>query len=93
MSKQYDKILKENIGNFFITLSEKYLGIKITKSEEFKDKLQTTLEREAVFLRLIYNQDGEQSISHLEFQTDNERDMVFRMQEYHAILQKNTKFL
>lgn len=88
MAQSYDKIFKENIGEFFLTLSEKYLGIRIAKSQELKDKLQTTLEREADFLRLIQDETGKQLILHLEFQTQNEKNMVYRMQEYFAILQK-----
>lgn len=87
-NKQYDKILKENIGEFFLVLSEKYLGISIQKSTELKDRLQTTLEKEADFLRIVETKNKEKFILHLEFQTHNESDMIYRMQEYHAILQK-----
>jgi hypothetical protein len=87
-NKAYDKILKENVGEFFLSLSKKYLGLDIVKSEELKDKLQTTLEKEADFLRIIQTVSGEKFILHLEFQTANEKDMIYRMQEYFAILQK-----
>lgn len=87
-NKPYDKILKENVGEFFLSLSKKYLGLDISKSEELKDKLQTTLEKEADFLRTIQTASGEKFILHLEFQTANEKDMVYRMQEYFAILRK-----
>ncbi|MDX2302735.1 MAG: hypothetical protein NW226_08035 [Microscillaceae bacterium] len=60
--KPYDKILKENIGQFFLALSEKYFGIAIAHTEEIKDKLQTTLEKEADFLRIIYTPAGEKLI-------------------------------
>ena len=88
MSKDYDKILKENIGELFLVLSKKYLKVEIKRSEELKDKLQTTLEKEADFLRKIETPQGEELIVHLEFQTTNEKHMVYRMQEYYAILQK-----
>jgi hypothetical protein len=84
----YDKILKENIGQIFLALAEKQLGIRIQKSEELKDKLQTTLEREADFLRKITTKEGNTFILHLEFQTTDEENMIYRMQEYHAILRK-----
>jgi hypothetical protein len=90
-NKPYDKILKENIGEFFLSLSEKYLGIAITKSEEIKEQLQTTLEKEADFLRIIHTTTQEKLILHLEFQTTDEKEMVYRMQEYFAILQKKYK--
>jgi len=88
MSSDYDKIFKENIGQFFLSLSEQYLGLSIAATEELKDKLQTTLEKEADFLRLVTTSSGERFILHLEFQSSNESRMVYRMQEYHAILQK-----
>jgi hypothetical protein len=91
-NKAYDKILKENVGEFFLSLSKKYLGLDIVKSEELKDKLQTTLEKEADFLRIIQTASGEKFILHLEFQTANEKDMIYRMQEYFAILQKKFQF-
>ncbi|NJL11804.1 MAG: hypothetical protein HC913_01445 [Microscillaceae bacterium] len=87
-NKAYDKILRENIGQFFLSLSEKYLDIPIAKSEELKDQLYTTLEKEADFLRIIHSPSGEKFILHLEFQTKDERDMIYRMQEYFGILRK-----
>ena len=50
--------------------------------------LQTTLEKEADFLRKVITPQGEELIIHLEFQTSDEKNMVYRMQEYYAILQK-----
>ncbi|HAS43737.1 MAG TPA: hypothetical protein DCS93_24865 [Microscillaceae bacterium] len=88
MAQDYDKILKENIGELFLVLSKKYLRVEIKHSEELKDKLQTTLEKEADFLRKVETPQGEQLIVHLEFQTSDEKHMVYRMQEYFAILQK-----
>jgi hypothetical protein len=37
MAHDFDKILKENIAEVMLPLSEKYLGIKIVKTEEVKD--------------------------------------------------------
>ncbi|WP_299454471.1 hypothetical protein [uncultured Microscilla sp.] len=91
MSNQYDKILKEGIGEYFLSLSKIHLGIEVASSEELKDKLQTTLEREADFLRKITTPQGEQMIVQLEFQTTNEQGMAERMQLYFAILQQKYK--
>ena len=88
MANDYDKIFKENIGQFFLALSEKYLGIQISSTEELKDKLQTTLEKEADFLRKVKTPKGEEFILHLEFQSHDDKAMIYRMQEYFAILQK-----
>ncbi len=88
MSNQYDKIFKENIGNHFLSLSKTHLGIEIAHSEELKDKLQTTLEREADFLRKITTPQGEELIIQLEFQTTDEQGMAERMQLYFAMLRQ-----
>ncbi|WP_027002855.1 hypothetical protein [Hugenholtzia roseola] len=84
----YDKILKENILSYVLQFSERQLGFYIKKHALLKDKLQTTLEREADFLVLITTQDEKEFILQLEFQARDEPNMVLRMQEYHAILQK-----
>lgn len=88
MSNKYDKIFKENVGEFFLSFSEIFLKIKVVKSEELKDKLQTTIEKEADFLRKVTTAKNQEVIVHLEFQVSDEKDMVLRMQEYFAILRK-----
>lgn len=88
MANDYDKILKENIAAVFLPLSEKYLGIRIVKSEELKDKLQTTIEKEPDFIRVVETDTSERFVLHLEFQTADEEDMIYRMQEYFGILRK-----
>lgn len=84
----YDKILKENIVAYVLKLSKRQLGFDIKKHHFIKDKLQTTLERESDFLLQITTTKDEQFILQLEFQAQDEDKMIFRMQEYHAILQK-----
>lgn len=88
MANDYNKILKENIASIFLPLSEKYLGIRIKKSEELKDKLQTTIEKEPDFIRIVETDKGERFILHLEFQSVDEEGMIYRMQEYHGLLRK-----
>jgi hypothetical protein len=79
MSQDYDKIFKENIGNLFLALSEKYWGLKIVKSQELKDKLQTTLEVESDFIRWVETETGETFILQLEFQSQDDSEMLLRM--------------
>ena len=85
---EFDRILKENIAALFTPLLEKLLNISILKSEEMKDKLQQTIEREPDFLRLVTNVNEYQFILQLEFQTKDDPKMAFRMAEYKAILQR-----
>ena len=88
MANDYDKILKENIAAVFLPLTEKYLGIRITGTEELKDKLQTTIEKEPDFIRIVETDKQERFSLHLEFQSVDEEEMIYRMQEYHGILRK-----
>mgnify|MGYP001093442448 CR=1 FL=1 len=86
MSNLYDRILKENIVTLLPKLSKKLLGIEIVKSEELKDKIQRTNEREADFLRKVITKTGEELIIHLEFQASDDATMLKRMQLYHALI-------
>jgi predicted transposase YdaD len=88
LSNDYDKILKENIAAVFLPLAEKYLGIRIGKTEELKDKLQTTIEKEPDFIRVVETDGGEKFILQLEFQSADEEDMIYRMQEYYGLLRR-----
>lgn len=88
MANDYDKILKENIAALFLPLSGKYLNIFITKTEELKDKLQTTIEKEPDFIRIVETDTNQRFILHLEFQSADEEGMIYRMQEYYGILRK-----
>ena len=91
MAQEYDRIIKENIEAVFLPLAEKYLGIKIQTSRKISPKMQTTLEREADFLRIVTSDKPEKFILHIEFQTTDEADMVYRMAEYNAILLRKYK--
>ena len=86
MSNLFDKILKENIEAVFPSLSKKLLGIEIVSSEELKDKLQRTTEREADFLRKVVTTNNEEFIIQLEFQTTDDLKMLERMRVYHALI-------
>jgi predicted transposase YdaD len=88
LGNDYDKILKENIAGLLLPLTEKYLGIKIKDSQELKDKLQTTIEKEPDFIRIVRTDTDEEFILHLEFQTRDEEGMVYRMQEYYGLLRR-----
>ena len=88
MANDYDRILKENIAEVFLPLSEKYLGLRIVRSEQIREKLQTTIEKEPDFIRIVETDSGLRLILHLEFQTSDEEGMVYRMQEYYSLLRR-----
>ena len=85
---EFDKIIKENIEAIFAPLLEKLLNISIKRAIEIKDKLQTTIEREPDFLKKIIDKENRTFILQLEFQTQNDQKMKYRMAEYRAILQR-----
>ena len=87
----YDKILKENIEEVILPLVGKYLGLDIIKTEKLEAKLQTTIEKETDLLRIITTKDGKRRILHLEFQSENEKDMIYRVKEYDGIVQRKYK--
>ena len=88
---EYDKVIKENIEAVFLPLLEKFTGIKIVKSSDIKDKIQRTFEREPDFLKKVTDQTGKAFILQLEFQTHDDPEMVYRMAEYKALIQRKHK--
>ena len=87
----FDKILKENIEAAFLPLVEEMLGVSIKETFELKDNLQTTIKREPDFLKRVIDENGKEWILHLEFQTTSDPNMIYRMAEYKAIIQRKYK--
>ena len=75
--KKAEKILKLNPKNFRL----------------ISDNMQTTLERKLDFLKRVVspNKDQKDYVLHIEFQTGDESDMRYRMNEHYAILLRNHK--
>ena len=80
----YDRIIKNNIERIVLTLSFRYLGLKIKHLNRIREKLQI-LEREVDFAAFIETYDGRKSILHIEFQVGDDPGMLLRMVEYHGI--------
>lgn len=87
-ANKYDKIIKENLEALFLPFLEQLLSLQIMSSERLDAKLQTTLEREADFVRKVLTKEGKEVILHVEFESDVEQLMVYRVSEYHGILLK-----
>jgi hypothetical protein len=87
----YDKILKENIEKIFRPLIEKRLGIKIGKAIPLREKMQTTVELEMDFFYEIVSLEGNPFILHLEFESGNNLEMVYRVGEYHGMSLRRKK--
>ncbi len=81
----YDRIFKENSEALFIPLIEQELGLKIKSYKPLPDKLTKTVEREMDFFYQILTEEDEKLLLHIEFQTKDDKDMVYRMSEYHGL--------
>lgn len=90
MVHDYDKIFKENIESIIIPFTRRLLGAIPTELEEIPDDLQRTIERRPDFLKKA-TLGKETFILHIEFQTEDEEDMVHRMLEYCALLTRRYK--
>jgi predicted transposase YdaD len=87
----YDKIFKENAESIFIPLVEERLGVKIQQYTPLKEKMQTTIEREMDFFYEVLTDSAETFILHLEFQTEDDPEMLARAQEYHGMAYRRKK--
>jgi len=88
---KFDKIFKENISDNFIQLLSLKFNLNISSHKELTPKFQTTIEREVDFLRLVTDSNGYKSILHLEFQVQYDSELIFRIKEYDALIQRKYK--
>ena len=90
---QYDKIIKENILSLIPALLKRVLGFEDYQLEDLPViKLQTTIEREPDFLKLLYDKRFPKGrILQIEFETGNETYMEMRMLEYCSIIYRKFK--
>ena len=82
----YDRIFRENSESLFIPIIELELGFKIKRYKVLPDKMTRTVQREVDFLYEIELEDGTQLLLHLEFQTKNDKNMVYRVGFYHGMV-------
>jgi hypothetical protein len=87
----FDKIMKEIIEKVFRPLVEERLGVKIVKATPLKEKMQTTVELEMDFFYEVVLEDGDTFILHLEFESGDNHEMVYRVVEYHGMSLRRKK--
>ncbi len=82
--RDYDSIIRENIKELYIPLIRKLVGIDLNKikSELLPKDLRKTVERDVDFVRKIIPKNQKPYILHIEFQSTNSPEMVWRMVEY-----------
>jgi hypothetical protein len=61
------------------------LGVKIKSFKPFKAKMQTTLEREMDFFYEVETIEDKKLLVHIEFQTEDDMEILYRKGEYHGI--------
>ena len=78
----YDKILKENIDSVLPSIMKNVLSLDIAESIEIPDSIQYTKERTPDLLRKVTDRNNNTFVLHVEWQSQNDKDMVYRMAEY-----------
>jgi len=90
-SGQYDKIIRENLEITLPVIIRDILGLNITESEELPDDIQHTKERKPDSLKKVTDTEGKTYVLHVEFQVEDETEMVYRMAEYSIMLMRRYK--
>jgi predicted transposase/invertase (TIGR01784 family) len=90
-SNKYDKVFKENEEDILPVVLKEMLHLSIVDSIEIPDSIQYTKERKPDVLKMVTDNNNEQFILHIEWQTHNEKYMVYRMAEYSIMLQRKYK--
>jgi predicted transposase/invertase (TIGR01784 family) len=87
-ASQYDKIIKENLEITLPVIIKDVLGLDIAQSEELPDDIQHTKERKPDALKKVTDTAGRTYVLQVEFQIEDEREMVYRMAEYSVMLMR-----
>jgi len=87
-ASQYDKIIKENLEVTLPVIIRDVLGLDILISEELPDDVQHTKERKPDALKKVTDTSGNTYILQVEFQIEDEKEMVYRMAEYNIMLMR-----
>ena len=90
-SSQYDKIFKENIEAVISSIMLNVLKITAVSMEELPDDIQHTKERKPDTLKKITDDRGNVFVLQIEFQVKDEHEMIYRMLEYYAMLERKYK--
>lgn len=67
---------------------QRQLNIRITSSNPVPEELKRTEKRSVDFINRVTTEAGETFLLHIEFQNDNDKNMLLRVAEYHALLQR-----
>lgn len=87
-ASQYDKIIKENLEITLPVIIRDILKLNIVESEELPDDVQHTKERKPDALKKVTDTDNNTYVLQVEFQVEDEKEMVYRMAEYSIMLMR-----
>lgn len=90
-ASQFDKIFKENIEAIISSIMQNLLEITAIVVEELPDDIQHTKERKPDVLKKITDEKGNTFVLQIEFQVKDEPEMVYRMLDYYAMLERKYK--
>lgn len=85
-NSQYDKIIRENLETTLPMIIKEVLGLNIQGTEELPDDVQHTKERRPDALKKVTDAAGNSYVLQVEFQVEDEKEMVLRMAEYYIML-------
>lgn len=87
-ANQYDKIIRENLEVTLPVIVRDVLNLDILLSEELPDDIQHTKERKPDSLKKVTDANGNTYVLQVEFQLEDEKEMVYRMAEYNIMLMR-----
>ncbi len=90
-ANRYDKIFKENLEEVVLPMLNRYWDVEVKKIRMLRNKVQTTTEREADFLSEITDTQNNRFILHVEFQSQDDSEMIYPLQEYHGMISRKYK--
>ncbi|SFE44496.1 conserved hypothetical protein (putative transposase or invertase) [Chitinophaga sp. CF118] len=85
-ANKYDRIVKENMESVLPVFMNGVLNLDISESQEIPDDLQYTKERKPDVLKKITDRKNRTFICHIEWQSQNDKNMAYRMAEYAVML-------
>jgi len=91
MAQDFDRMMRENFEGI-VMKSENLASLPFQFNYNviasfYTPNLTKTLEKKVDFAKIVEDKTGNQSVLHMEFQTENDRRMVVRMQFYMAMIQ------
>ena len=92
MPNHYDKIIKEIMDAIYMSISKRIIDNNFQQTEELAGDFQRTREKKTDFLRKFkYENASDNFILHLEAQSKDDPDMLYRMEEYHSMIRRKYK--